>query len=209
MKTTSNDTTHSVARHLREQLEKVGKSPAELAEAVGVPPEYIEDILTGRRRMPLLSRTDLYPKITSFCKLGRTELESWVTAEREHDGDSSPGAPSDKVCERLLALCEPATAKQLHRRSSRDAKEELADYFERILSATRRAVRRVLADQTALQIEANRSGQSLALRRQEILDFLDSSAENLTEQDVDRFVVPHLGRWDVDLDTGVLRVFMH
>ncbi|MBI4500528.1 MAG: hypothetical protein HY700_05145, partial [Gemmatimonadetes bacterium] len=46
-----------VSELLRERLKETKRSAAELAEAVEVPEEYIDQLIAGRRRPPLPSRT--------------------------------------------------------------------------------------------------------------------------------------------------------
>jgi hypothetical protein len=42
--------------------------------------------------------------------------------------------------------------------------------------------------------------------RLSVLEFLDATPDTLTTDDVTQFVQPRIARWDVDLDTRVLRV---
>src|SRR5256885_17137079 len=67
---------------LRRRLREVNRSAAQLAEAVQVPSQYIDDLITGARRPPLPGRTDIYPKMTPFLRLSRNDLTAGASAER-------------------------------------------------------------------------------------------------------------------------------
>jgi hypothetical protein len=70
------------------------------------------------------------------------------------------------------------------------------------------AVRRSLDDQIALRVSAAQQGLTYVALRLRVLEFLDATLDTLTEEDVADFVRPRIERWDVDLETGVLRVVL-
>jgi len=44
--------------------------------------------------------------------------------------------------------------------------------------------------------------------RGKVLEFLDLTADTLTPEDLKEFVRPRISSWDVDLETGVMRVVL-
>ena len=68
------------------------------------------------------------------------------------------------------------------------------------------AVRRLLDDQVSLRLAAGQRGISYEVLRLSVLEFLDATPDTLTTDDVVQFVQPRIARWDVDLETKVLRV---
>lgn len=193
---------------LRRRLREIGRSPAELAAAVQVPPEYIDDLIAGRRRPPLPGRTDLYERMTSFLKLGRNDLALCARAERG-DAENGGGAhPPPAVRRLLLELCEPATARALDQRRTKSANERLTGLFARLLDVAQGAVRRVLEDQVTLRVAAERSGTGYLAMRLKVLEFLDATPDTLTPAHVTDFLRPRVALWDVDLESGVLRVVL-
>jgi hypothetical protein len=44
--------------------------------------------------------------------------------------------------------------------------------------------------------------------RLRLLEFLDATPDNLTAKDYADFIEPRIEHWDVDLETGVLRVVL-
>jgi len=198
----------TVAELLRQRLRELKRTSRELAEAVEVPPEYIDELIAGNRRPPLPGRTDLYERMTSFLRLGRNDLVNRARAERATSGGrAGPGLQTD-VRRVLLELCEPATAKQLERRRTKNSAAELTGILERLVGVTQGAVRRVLDDQIGLRLTATHSGRSYEVMRLRVLDFLDATPETVTIEHLNEFILPRIARWDVDLGTGVLRVVL-
>jgi len=194
---------------LGRRLQELKRSPDELAEAAHVPPKYIHDLISGRRRPPLPGRTDVYERMTPFLKLGRNDLITCARAERANgDPADAPRGPGVQVERLLMGLCEPATAARFkQRRGSRNA-AEFAGFIQRLLDVAQGAVRRLLGDVVALRVNASQRGVGYLEMRLKILEFLDASPDTLTPADYAEFIQPMIGLWDVDLETGVLRVVL-
>lgn len=197
----------TVAALLRRRLREIKRSPEELAEAVEVPARYIDDLMSGSRRPPLPGRTDIYEKMTSFLRLGRNDVVACAHAERASAGGKASG-PGSNVRGLLLELCEPKTARQLERRRARHGGTELVGLIQRLLDVVQGAVRRALDDQIGLRLQAAERGSTYVDMRFRILEFLDVTPDTLTAEDLSEFLHPRIARWDVDLETGVLRVVM-
>ncbi len=197
-----------VGELLRRRLKETERTPEELAEAAQVPPEYIDDLLAGRRRPPRPGRTDLYQKMTAFLRLSRNDLALCARAEREESAPKRAAGPKPKVRRLLLELCEPTTAEELERRRTKDGGAEFVDLIQRLLDVAQGAVRKVLDDQIGLRIAAERSGGSYVAARFSVLEFLDATPDSLTVDHLTRFLRPRVAMWDVDLETGVLRVVL-
>ncbi|MEE8146620.1 MAG: hypothetical protein V3T24_03365 [Longimicrobiales bacterium] len=198
-----------LGKMLRDRCKEQEKTHEELADAAHVPIEYMQDLLAGRRRPPLPARTDIYEPMTTFLRLSRNELADVAAAERKATAPAKPPAPKPTVRIRLLELCEPATAKTLEQRRAKNGNTEMTAFLKRVLDVTQGAVRRVLADQVTLRIAAERSGGTYPAMRLKVLEFLDTTPDTLTMDDLTRFLLPRIRLWDVDLETGVLRVVMH
>ena len=197
-----------VGELLRRVLKETEQSPAELAEAVQVPPKYIADLIAGRRLLPRPARTDLYEGITSFLKLARNELLGCADAERAKAGPKPVTGPGPKVRKEILALCDPDTRKKLERDRTKKGIARFADLSQRLLDATQRATRRKLTDQITLRASARQGGGNYAVMRFKVLEFLDTTPDTLTTTDVAEFLRPLIDFWDVDIETGVLRVVL-
>jgi hypothetical protein len=196
----------TVGELLGRRLREVNRSAEQLAEVAQVPATYIDDLISGSRRAPLPARTDIYEKMTSFLRLGRNDLVSCARSERASAASATALGPEAGVRRLLLDLCEPQTARVLERRRSLRGSADLVDFIQRLLDITQGAVRRLLDDQVSLRLAAGQRGITYAALRLSVLEFLDATPDTLTTDDVTRFVQPRIARWDVDLDTRVLRV---
>lgn len=199
-----------VGELISQRLGELERTPEELAEAVDVPCGYIEDLISGKRRPPRPARTDVYERMTTFLRLARNDLAMCANAEREAEGPVTVRLPKPAVRRMLLDLCEPETAQELERGSGKEANSRLADYCQRILDRAQAVVRRrMLADPTALRLSAQQSNETRLAMRMQILDFLDAASDTLTPNHLKRFIQPWVAAWDVDFETGVLRIVMH
>jgi transcriptional regulator with XRE-family HTH domain len=196
----------SVGELLRRRLKETKRTPEELAEAVELSPEYVADLISGDRRPPLPGRTDIYERMTRFLGLGRTDLASCANAERA-DTRKGTTLPEITVRRALLDICDPVTAKELERRAKKSP-IELIDLFQRVLDVAQASVRRMLDDPIALRLAATKNGSEYIPMRLRVLEFLDVNPSTLTMTDLTNWVLPRIGRWDVDLSTGVLRVIL-
>jgi len=196
-----------VGELLKDRLKETERTVEELAEAAEVPTEYITQLISGKRRPPLPARTDIYEKVTRFLGLGRNDLAMCATAERAASTKDVSGPDAEQIRAQLLALCEPETAQQLERRAKRDD-AEMSDILGRVLGVVQGSVRRTLDDPIGLRIASAQSGVEFTMLRLRILDFLDSTPDTLSPENLINFVKPKISMWDVDLATGVLRVVL-
>lgn len=195
-----------VGELVRRRLHELNRSPRELAEAVHVPAEYIEELISGRRRPPRPGRTDLYDRMTRFLQLSRNDLAFCARAER-HASEGGTARASSAV-RLLLGLCNPETAKAIERRSAEHGRAEVDDLAQRVLDVAQGGVMRLLQDEIALRVAATQRGLSYAALRLKILEFLDASPATFTAEHYQEFVQPRIAMWDVDLEAGVLRVVL-
>jgi hypothetical protein len=196
----------TVGELVRQRLKELGRSSTQLAEAVQVPRRYIDDLIAGHRRPPLPGRTDIYLKMTSFLRLRRNDVATCARGERA--GVSPARAPAPRVRDLLLGLCAPSTAAALGRRRSARSAAELSDFFQRVLDVAQSAVLRTLDDQIAVRLAAAERGSTYVEMRGKVLEFLDVTADALTPEDLTEFLRPRIASWDVDLETGVVRVVL-
>lgn len=195
-----------VGELIKKRLQEIKKTTEELAEAAHVPPQYIEDLISGKRRAPQSGRTDVYERMTPFLRLGRNDLS--MCAQAEHAAEKRGRGPKAAVTREILTMCDPKTGVELERRRSEKGGAEIDDLIQRILDVSQVAVRRVLYDQTGMRIAAAHSGNTYLSMRMSVLDFLEATPENLTVAQIDEFLRPRIEFWDMDMETGVLRVVM-
>ncbi len=197
-----------VHRLLTMRLKELEQTSEALAEAAEVPVKFIDDILAGNRLPPRPGRSDIYDRMASFLKVALSDLDSCAKLERGDPSTSKPRTPKPAIRNVLLELCDPKTAKKLEARRAKQGPAELVGYIQRVLDVVQRTVRRSLADRMGLRLQARHSGRTYESARLEVLEFLDTTAATLTAAEVSKFVQPRIALWDVDLETGVLRVVM-
>ena len=197
----------TVRKLLKDVMTELERSTADVAEVVEVPVHYMTDLMSGRRRPPLPSRTDIYDKMTRYLRLGRTDLAECANAERQKAGPDM-GSPDPDVRREMLELCDADTVRQLEKRSRKDSDVEMVKILTRVLEVVQGTARRSLEDQIPLRIAATRTGENYLDVRLRVLEFLDTSPATLTSTDLTNFVRPQVAQWDVDLETGVLRVVL-
>jgi len=195
----------TIRKLLHERLAETQRSPADLAIAVDLPDRYVTELMSGRRRPPLPSRTDVYEKMTRFLRLGRNDLAEVATAERAEAGIDKR-APDPKVRAQILELCATDTAEQLTQRAKKDD-AEIVDLISRVLGVVQGNARRSLDAQIPLRIAATRTGQTYQETRLHVLEFLDTSPATLTLDHLIDCVRPQIASWDVDA-SGVLRIVL-
>ncbi len=204
----SGDKPVEVRRLLKKRLKELEQTAEALAEAAEVPIQFIDDLLAGKRPPPLPGRSDLYDRMASFLKIAPIDIANCATFERGDPSAAKPRAPKPAIRKPLLDLCEPKTAEKLEARRAKQGPAELVGYFQRVLDVVQRTVRRSLADRMGLRLQARHVGKTYEVARLEVLDFLDTTAATLTIAEVSKFILPRIAKWDVDLETGVLRVVM-
>jgi hypothetical protein len=184
---------------LRRRLKELERTPADLAEAVQLPIDYIEDLLSGKRRPPQPGWTDLYDRMTQYLKFGRNELSASAIAERIARAEG-PKRADARVRDLMLTLCDPATAATFQGKSG---KPHPADPLaQRLLEVVQASVRH----DTMTYRATMRPGRNHVQMRGRVFEFLDITIESLTVADFEEFVRPRVATWDVDRDSGVLKV---
>ena len=194
----------TVGALVRRRLQEINRSVEELAEAVEVPLEYIDEVIAGSRQ-PAPGRSDIYERMTSFLRVGRNDLSNCIPTEGVPARASGPGLQVRRL---LLALCETKTAQELERRRAQHGGAELTGLCRRLLDVAQGAVRRILDDHVYLRLAAAERGRSYPAMRFQVLDFLDATPSTLTPGALNEFLAPHIARWDVELKTDVLRVVL-
>jgi hypothetical protein len=191
--------TQPVGVLLKRRLKQLEKTSAELAEAVQLPLEYIEALIDGTRRPPQPGWTDLYDRMTQYLKFGRNDLAAAAVAERAALAQA-PRRADPRVRELMLALCEPGTAASFQ---PKPGKPHAADAMaQRLLEVVQASVRH----DTLAYRATMRPGRNHVTMRGRVFEFLDATIDLLNVSDFEEFVRPRVASWDVDRDSGVLRV---
>jgi hypothetical protein len=185
-------------------LREIDRSVEELATAVEVPLEYIQEVIAGVRQLTP-GRSDVYQRMTTFLRLGRNDLANCLPTEGGQGRATGPALPVRRL---LLGLCETKTAERLEQRRAEHGAAELTGLCARLLYVAQGAVRRMLEDQAQLRLAAAECGRTYPAMRFHVLDFLDATPKTVTTDALNEFLTPRIAKWDVELETGVLRVVL-
>jgi len=191
--------TQPVGVLLKRRLKQLEKTAVELAEAVQLPLEYIEGLISGKRRPPQPGWTDLYDRMTQYLKFGRNDLAAAAIAERAERAEA-PRRADPRVRDLVLSLCEPQTASSFQ---PKPGKPHPADAMaQRLLEVVQASVRH----DTLAYRATMRPGRNHVTMRGRVFEFLDATIDALNVADFEEFIRPRVATWDVDRDSGVLRV---
>ncbi|PYO97628.1 MAG: hypothetical protein DMD60_06185 [Gemmatimonadetes bacterium] len=197
-----------VGQLVRRRLKELKRTSRELAEAVQVSEGFIAELVTGRRRPPAPSRSDIYAPMTKFLKLHRNDLPTCAKVELDGSVASKRRLDPD-VRKRLLDLCEPTKARTLMRRFAAKSGVELERLVgQRLLEVAQSFVRRQLDDEVGLRVTASRDGVTFLAVRMKLMEFLDLPPDALTPKDFEDFLRPRIGFWDIDLETRAMRIVL-
>src|SRR5207244_8409509 len=184
------------------------RTPRELAEAVRVSEQYISDLVAGGRRPPAPGRSDLYVPMAKFLRLHRNDLPTCARVERAREVVGRR-RPDLRVWKLMLALGEPARQRAILRRVAKADGAELQNLIvARLLEVAQSFVRRQLDDEVGLRVAATRDGSSYLDARMRLLEFLDTTADSLTPDDCEEFVLPRIAAWDIELETNAMRIVL-
>lgn len=193
---------------VRRRLRELGRTQRELADAINLPEIWVADLVAGRRVPPAPGQSDVYDGMTRFLRLHRNDLPLCARTERDRMVNGRR-RPSRRVREMLLALCAPARARVIVRRLAGTRGAELEHVIvDRLLGVCKSFVHRQLDDAFGIRVAARRAGFSPAEQRMRLLEFLDTTPATLTPGDVDDFVRPRLGAWDIDLENHAMRIVL-
>jgi hypothetical protein len=197
-----------VGQLVRRRLKELKRTPRELAEALQVSERYVAELVSGRRKPPAPGRTDVYAPMTKFLRLHRNDLPTCAKVERDQVVVSKK-RPDPRVRQMLLDLCEPGKARTLVRRMAPRTGAELDVLIaQRLLEVAQGFVRRQLDDEVGIRVAASREGITFLEVRMRLMEFLDATPESLTPHDVEEFVRPRIGYWDIDLETRAMRIVL-
>jgi len=189
------------------RLRELKRTPGELAAAVRVSEDYIEDLVAGRG-LPPAPGSGLYPPMGKFLRLHRNDLPTCARAQRAA-ARPRRHRPAAAVERAVLGICDPKVARSLTRRLGRADGAELSRLIvERLLEVAQGFVRNRVEDEMAMRAAASRAGRPYLDGRMRLLRFLDSSAESLTVADCEEFIVARVASWAYDAESGAMRIVL-
>jgi len=200
-----------VSMVIKQRLEELGVDQRALARAAEVTESYISQLLSRKRPPPAAERTDIYEKMSQFLKLPAGELARLAGLQRREGLKRTIGNESvplfQGVRTLILRKCQPGRVQAV------TAIFETAPFGElerlvtqKLLEVVKGIARRELENEEWLRRMTRSTGRSYREMRVLVLEFLDTTAFQVSLENYVSFLDPLIKSWDIDLSSFDLSI---
>lgn len=203
-----------VSMVVRNRLEELGLDQRGLACAAEVTESYISQLLSRKRPPPAANRTDIYSKMSAFLKLPDGELARLSDLQRREQLKRVIGEEPAPLFQSVRAL--------ILRKCNRSKAKAVAAIFEtapfgelerlvtqKLLEVAKDVAARQLGNEEWLRAVTQNTGRSYREMRVLVLEFLDTTAFQVSLENYTWFLDPLFDSWDIDLTTFELTITMN
>jgi hypothetical protein len=189
---------------ISERLEELGQDQRGLARAAEVTESYISQLLSRKRPPPAANRTDIYEKMSRFLKLPSGELARLAELQRREQlkrilGDE-PVPLFQGVRALILRKCDRSIAKQVAAIFETAPFGELERLVtQKLLEVAKGVAKRELGNEDWLRRLTQNTRRSYQEVRVLVLEFLDTTAFQVSLEDYTSFLEPLIESWHIDL----------
>ncbi|MDH4097271.1 MAG: helix-turn-helix domain-containing protein [Nitrospira sp.] len=199
---------------VRNRLKELGLGQRDLARAAHVTESYISQLLTQKKLPPAPNRTDMYDRIGQALKLPKGQLAKLADQQRrEHLRKRLGDQPSPllhDVRELVLRKCHPGKARQIRVIFEKQPFGELERFVtQKLLGVVKSVARQELANPTWMRKVARLSKKSYPQMRVTVLEFLDTTIFDLSNENCIAFLDPLIESWDIDLATFCIEIVLN
>ena len=199
---------------IRQRLEKLGLEQRDLARATQVTESYISQLLTRKKLPPASNRTDIYDKMGKLLKLPSGELAKMADLQRREQLKTKLGDPPTplfkEVRELILGKCNPDNRSLMRAIFERQPFGELERFVaQKLLDVVKGVAKQELESEQWLRRVARLSHKSYEQMRVIVLEFLDTSIVDLSNENCIVFVNPLIESWDLDLMTFAMDIALN
>jgi transcriptional regulator with XRE-family HTH domain len=203
-----------IALLIRNRLKELRLGQRDLAHAAHVTESYISQLLTQKKLPPAPSRTDMYEKIGRALKLPHGELAKLADQQRrEHLRKRLGDHPSPllhDVRELILRKCHPGKTRQLRGIFEKQPFGELERFVtQKLLGVVKSVARQELDNPTWVRKVARLSKKSYPQMRVTVLEFLDTTIFDLSNENCIAFLDPLIESWNIDLATFCIEIILN
>lgn len=203
----------NIALLIRNRLKELKLGQRDLARAAHVTESYISQLLTQKKLPPAPNRTDMYEKIGRALKLPHGQLSKLADQQRrEHLRkrlEDQPGPLLHDVRELVLRKCHPET-RQIREIFEKQPFGELERFVtQKLLGVVKSVVRQELDNPTWVQKVARLSKTSYPQMRVTVLEFLDTTVFDLSNENCIAFLNPLIESWNIDLATFCIEIVLN
>ncbi len=203
-----------IAFIIKNRLKELRLGQRDLARAADVTESYISQLLTQKKLPPAPNRTDMYEKIGAVLKLPQGQLVKLAEQQR-HDqlrkrlGDQ-PTPLLHNVRELILRKCHPRKTKQIREIFEKQHFGELERFVtQKLLGVVQSVARQELDNPTWMRKVARLSKKNYPQMRVTVLEFLDSTIFDLSNENCIAFLDPLIESWNIDLATFCIEIVLN
>ncbi|MFZ3012337.1 MAG: helix-turn-helix transcriptional regulator [Nitrospira sp.] len=203
-----------VALLIRNRLKELKLGQRDLARAAHVTESYISQLLTQKKLPPAPNRTDMYKKIEHALKLPQGQLAKLADQQRLEQlrkrlGDQ-PTPLLHNVRELILRKCHPRKTREIRAIFEKQHFGELEQFVtQKLLGVVKSVARQELDNPTWMRKVARLSKKSYPQMRVTVLEFLDTTIFDLSNENCIAFLNPLLESWDIDLATFCIEIVLN
>jgi len=203
-----------IALLIRNRLKELGLSQRTLARAVNVTESYISQLLTQKKLPPAPHRTDMYDKIGRVLKLPPGQLAKLADQQRREQlrkrlGDQ-PNPLLHDVRELILRKCDPGKTRQIRTIFEKQPFGELERFVtQKLLGVVKSVARQELDNPMWVRQVARLNKKSYPQMRVTVLEFLDTTIFDLSNENCIAFLDPLIESWNIDLVTFCIEIVLN
>ncbi|MGA6826079.1 helix-turn-helix domain-containing protein [Nitrospira sp. NS4] len=203
-----------IALLIRNRLKELGLGQRDLARAAHVTESYISQLLAEKKLPPAPNRTDMYDKIGRALQLPEGQLAKLADLQRHEHlrkrlGDQ-PGALLHNVRELILRKCHPGKHRQIRTIFEKQPFGELERFVtQKLLGVVKNVARQELNNPVWLRRVARLSKKSYPEMRVTVLQFLDTTIFDLSNENCVAFLDLLIESWDIDLATFCIEIVLN
>ena len=203
-----------IALLIRNRLKELGLGQRDLARAAHVTESYISQLLTQKKLPPAPNRTDMYEKIGRALKLPHGQLAKLADQQRREQirkrlGDQPTPLLHD-VRELILRKCHPRKTREIRAIFEKQHFGELERFVtQKLLGVVKSVARQELDNSAWVRQVARLSKKSYPQMRVTVLEFLNTTIFDLSNENCIAFLDPLIESWDIDLATFCIEIVLN
>lgn len=203
-----------IALLIRNRLKELRLGQRDLARAAHVTESYISQLLTQKKLPPAPNRTDMYDKIGRVLKLPQGQLAKFADQQRREQlrkrlGDQPTPLLHD-VRELILRKCHPRKIRQIRAIFEKQPFGELERFVtQKLLGVVKSVARQELDNPTWMRKVARLIKKSYPQMRVTVLEFMDTTIFDLSNENCIAFLDPLIESWDIDLATFCIEIVLN
>jgi transcriptional regulator with XRE-family HTH domain len=203
-----------IALLIRSRLKELGLGQRDLARAAHVTESYISQLLAQKKLPPAPNRTDMYEKIGRALQLPQGQLAKLADQQRREHlrkrlGDQPTPLLHD-ARELILRKCHPRKTREIRAIFEKQHFGELERFVtQKLLGVVKSVARQELDNPTWVRKVARLSKKSYPQMRVTVLEFLNTTIFDLSNENCIAFLDPLIESWDIDLATFCIEIVLN